>query len=655
MTNVEQAIYRAFQLFRTQVPLSGSEWANKHFYLVPESSGTEGRWQCYPYQVALLNWMTSDDIEEVNFMKSRRVGYTKCLLAAVACLIEQKHRNVVIWQPTDGDAKDFVTDEVDPMLRDVDAIGNILKCKPGMKSKFNTTEKKSFIGAILDIKGGKSARNYRRMTKDTVVYDEADAFDPDIDGEGNCFSLGDGRTDAAPFPKSIRGSTPKIKNVSIIESAVNDSDMIFWRYVKCPQCGELQRLEFARLIWEKDDPDSVVYTCVNGCVLHYRDYPDMDAAGRWQTLDGNYYDEARDAFFNADNERIKKPRSVGIRIWAAYSYLRPWSYIVDQWLKANRKAKTGDITSLKTVVNTLLGETFEESGEKINASSLTDRVEDYLLDGTIPNEVLVVCVGADVQGGMNPRVELEIVGYGLEDESWSLDYVVIPGDATEQSVWDHVDEQLQRRFVRQDGVELGISAAFIDSGYLANEVYKFTATRARRKVYATKGVNTGIICNKGTWQGEKKKRTRAVLRTVNVDDAKTIIFKRLQITEPGPGYCHFPSHYDDRHFVQLTNEEKREVHNKGVLVGYKWHKKGPNEQLDCRAYSMGALAFLNVNMPRQKLRLERMAEHIQGGVAAPRPKIELPKKESFVGEVLPKRNRVRRVVKKRGGGFVGRY
>ena len=606
-TEIKAAFTRAISPLRSRIPLSGSDWANQNFYLSPESSGTEGRWTCYPYQVAWLNWMTSDDIEEVNFQKSRRVGYTKCLMAAMGCMVEQKNRNVAIWHPTDGDAKDFVTDEIDTLLRDVPSLGRKLKCDVGAKSKHNTIEKKSFQGATLDVKGGKSARNFRRMTKDVAIYDETDGFDTDIDGEGNCFELGDGRLDQAPFPKSIRGSTPKTKGLSIIETAVANSDRVFWRFVPCPHCGEMQRLEFARLKWEGDDPSTTWYQCVGGCRIEYRSYSSMDEFGRWQTLDGYYYDEETDRFFDPDGEPIAKPRKIGVRIWAAYSYLRPWSYLVDRWLDATRNAKTGNITTLKTVINTLLGEAFEEKGASVDVASLDGRGECYLDEDRIPNDVLVITIGADVQGGVNSRVELEIVGHGLESETWSLDYVVIPGDPERIEVWDNVEQQIQRRFTRQDGVSIGVSCTFIDSGYLATEVYRFTGPRRKRNVFATKGVSTGTICNKGTWQGEKKNKSRAILRTVNVDDAKTIIFNRLRITEPGPGFCHFPSHYSEQHFIQLTNEEKLEKRKRGVLVGHEWRKKGPNEQLDCRAYALGALEYLNPNMPRMKLRLEKRA------------------------------------------------
>ena len=626
-TEIQAAFSRAVEPLRTRMPLRGAEWANQNFYLSPESSGTEGRWSCYPYQVAWLNWMTSDDIEEVNFQKSRRVGYTKCLMAAMGCLVEQKSRNVAIWHPTDGDAKDFVTDEIDTLLRDVESLGRKLKCDVGAKSKHNTIEKKSFHGATLDIKGGKSARNFRRMTKDVAIYDETDGFDLDIDGEGSCFELGDGRLDQAPFPKSIRGSTPKTKGLSIIETAVANSDRVFWRFVPCPHCGEMQRLEFSRMKWEDDDPSTVWYQCVGGCRIEYREYSAMDDLGQWQTLDGYYYDEEEDQFFDPEGDRIPKPRKIGVRIWAAYSYLRPWAYLIDRWLDASTNAKSGNITTLKTVINTLLGETFEEEGAGVDAASLDNRGEDYLDDGRIPNEVLVITVGADVQGGVNSRIELEIVGHGLEGETWSLDYVVIPGDAERKEVWDNVGEQLAKRFHRRDGVSLGISCTFIDSGHLATEVYRFTGPRRKRNVFATKGVNTGTICNKGTWQGDKKKKARAILRAVNVDDAKTIIFNRLRITEPGPGFCHFPSHYSDQHYKQLTNEEKIEKRKRGVLIGYEWRQKGPNEQLDCRAYSLGALEYLNPSMARMKLRLEKRAAALKGQLEQPQGDDEVEAKK----------------------------
>ena len=228
--------------------------------------------------------------------------------------------------------------------------------------------------------------------------------------------------------------------------------------------------------------------------------------------------------------------------------------------------------------------------------------------------MLCITFGADVQGGKNPRIELEILGHGLDGETWSLDYVVINGDAEQQAVWDHLDIETLRRFTRDDGVDLGISGGFVDSGYLPHMVYKFTGPRRKRNIYATKGVDTGLLCNKGSWQGDKR-TGRAILHTVNSSDAKTIIFKRLKLTEHGPGYCHFPAKYDDKHFKQLTNERKREKRKAGRLIGYEWVKKGPNEQLDCRVYNLGVFERLNPNLPKLKLALEKKAASLNVGVS----------------------------------------
>lgn len=610
--NIQPAITAGLQQFRVREPLTGAEWADRYFYLSPESSGIEGKWRTYPCQVGPINWMTDDDIEEINIMKCSRWGYTKCLMIAVGYAIEQRHRNVVIWQPTDGDAQGFVADEINPMLRDVPVLGNLLKCKVGSKSPYNTNEKKQFHGATLDIKGGKSARNFRRMTKDLAVYDELDGFDTDIENEGSPLKLGDVRIQTSSFPKSIRGTSPGVKGVSLIEPAVEAcGKMVFYRYLPCPQCGKMQRLEFANL--RTKDELAGQFTCLNGCAIEYSSYPKMDEAGRWQTIDGVYYDEKTDLFYGPDDEVIDRPKKIGVKIWAAYSYSKPWSWIAEEWRNAVELAKKGDKTALKTTVNTILGETWEEKGESVESKGMTERTEAYSPDA-LPAGVLLITLGADVQGGKNPRIEVEILGHGLEGETWSIDYVVIHGDPEQKAVWDHLDEQTLRKFTREDGVSLKIAGGMVDSGYLPSMVYAFTAPRRDRNIYATKGVNSGQICNAGTWQGDKKSG-RAILHTCNVDEAKELIFGRLKkVTEPGPGYCHFPDHYDDHYFQMLTNEEKRPKKRAGRLVGYEWVKKQGhvgNEPLDCRAYNLCALARLNPNLPRIKARLEAVAEQMR--------------------------------------------
>lgn len=608
MKQVYDAIARAGSVIRSPIPMLMSEWADNNFYLSAESSGIEGRWQCYPYQVAILNWMGSDDIRTLTWRKSARTGYTKCLLICFGYNATHRKRSQLIYQPTDSDAKDFVRDEIDPTLRDVAIVREQLRCDPETKSPYNTHEKKAFKGCILDIKGGKSGRNYRRMTKDLVMYDELDGFAKDIDGEGSPTSLGDKRTDASPFPKSLRGSTPREKETSQIEQSLREADMVFERYLPCPHCGVMQKLQWKNIVFEKNEPETAKYACdANGCVIDYSEYPDMDAGGQWQTANGDYYDEEQDLFFDSAGEIISPPRHIGVILWGAYSYNKTWSDGVYDFLTARKEQKKGDLTKLKSWTNLYLGESYEEKGERIE-QKWEDRLEDYDTRNAIPNGIVFINAGVDVQGGKNARIEGEIVGWGIGEESWSLDYFTIKGQPEQQHVWDHLEEKLTQIFTREDGVVLRIGGACIDSGYLADEVFKFTAPRRRRNIYASKGKaqSVGPIAGVPGWQGSKGK-IRALQIPINTGDAKEIIYTRLEdIDKPGPGYCHFPAHYDDTYFMGLTAEEKRTKYVKGVQRK-EWVviSKRRNEPLDCRVYATASLRHCNPRLPILAARLKK--------------------------------------------------
>jgi len=126
-----------------------------------------------------------------------------------------------------------------------------------------------------------------------------------------------------------------------------------------------------------------------------------------------------------------------------------------------------------------------------------------------------------------------------------------------------------------------------------------------------------------------------------VDDTKEIIFNRLKkITDPGPGYCHFPDHYPPDYFQQLTAEEKRTkwLHNRPVK--YWFLQKGKrNEALDCRVYSFAALRFIKVNFDKVKERLEKQVTKFN----------KTPEPPEARG--LPKRKQP----KPRRGGFATNY
>ncbi len=357
-------------LFRPE-PQTAVEWADANYYLPKESAYQEGRWETLPFQRAIMNAMGSDYIREVNVVKSARVGYSKMLLGVYAYFIEHKQRNTLIWLPTDGDAENFMKTHVEPTIRD---IPSLLALAPwyGKKHRDNTLTMKRFTnGRGFWCLGGKAAKNYREKSVDVAGYDELAAFDDDIEQEGSPTFLGDKRIEGSVWPKSIRGSTPKVRGTCQIERAASESPHFMRFHVACPHCGEEQYLKFGDketpfgLKWTPDDPSSVFYLCEhNACVIRQQELDFTDAryicekTGIW-TRDGILW-------FSSSGEEIEPPDSVTFHIWTAYSPFTTWVQIVKDWMKTK-----GDTGKRKTFVNTTLGETWEAKiGERPDAYHL---------------------------------------------------------------------------------------------------------------------------------------------------------------------------------------------------------------------------------------------------------------------------------------------
>ena len=120
---------------------------------------------------------------------------------------------------------------------------------------------------------------------------------------------------------------------------------------------------------------------------------------------------------------------IGFHISELYSPWVRWPELVRGFFKAKRSPET-----FKTWVNTSLGETWEEGGETVEADALLNRKEGWGDDA--PEEVVVVTAGVDVQGD---RLEVETKGWGVGEESWSLDYKTFFGDPAQGQVWQELD------------------------------------------------------------------------------------------------------------------------------------------------------------------------------------------------------------------------
>jgi terminase, large subunit len=600
---INRALSRGLRTLEKPLPLRLSEWAERNFYLSPESSYVQGKWENLPYQIGIMDCISNDDVRAVTLMKSARVGYTKMIVAAIGYFAEHKQRNQVVFQPVDQDAEDFTKDEIDPMLRDCVAVQRVFPYY-STKSKHNTLAKKVFLGSTLDIRGGKAGKNYRRLSKDVVYYDELSGFDHDIQNEGDPITLGDKRIEGATFPKSVRGSTPKKKGPPheggcLIEAEYEQADERFRFHVDCPHCGHTQSLKWGGedtplgFKWVNNDPTTVRYLCENtkscGALFSFEEYLAARDVGRWVSESGLWIDQ--DGLFRGpDGKEADAPRHVAFHLWTGVAGLVPWSQLVREFIAASK-----DRSKLKTFVNTTLGETWEEDeGERADDEQLYARREHY--PAPIPAGGLYLVAGIDTQ---DDRIEVQVDAYGVGEERWSIDYIRLLGDPGRSIIWDKLADLLGQQYLREDGALLGISLACQDKGgHYTDEVNRFSRRFGVRKhipVHGSKYRNKPVAL-----MPRKRDKNGCYGTEVGTDTAKTLLYQRYKIMEPGPGYVHWPvkgprpdsDPFDREYFKQVTAEELVKRYRAGVAE-FVWDaRKRRNEATDCSVYSLAAIRIL---------------------------------------------------------------
>ncbi len=589
--------------------LTAVEWADSHFYMSTESSYQEGRWETLPFQVAILNAMGNDRIKTVNFIKSARVGYTKLLMAATGYLCEHKKRNILLFQPTDSDAENFMKSHVESAIRDIPVW---LKLAPwlGRKHRDNTLSSKRFSnGKKLYVVGGAAARNYREKSVDTVMYDELAAFDPDVEKEGSPTFLGDKRFEGSVFPKSIRGSTPKIRGECQIEKAAQESNHDFYFYVPCPHCGEFQRLQWGGkdapfgIKWDAGKPETAYYLCEhNACVIKNQSLMDMQHRGEWRCHKSDYRTKNGLDFYDSNGNPLRTPDSVTFSVWTAYSPFTTWRTIVEDFYKAK-----DDIDKLKTFTNTTLGEAWEiERGEKLDWQDVGRRRENY--GAQLPEWVVYLTAGVDTQ---DDRYEGRVWGWGAGQESALIDRFILHGDPSSETLKTKVREKLQAHYQNAAGLKLPIGIICWDSGgHYTDDVYDMSKKIGVMRVIPIKGAN---VYGKPIANFPRKRNAKGVYLTeVGTDNAKELIMARLKIMpdqyQRVPGAVHLPANIDvcdDDELKQLTAERKVPRRESGKVV-YRWDAgKRRNEALDCYVY---ALAAINIAISRFGIDLEKLSK-----------------------------------------------
>lgn len=573
--------------------LNVSEWADKYRMLSTKSASEPGQWRTArtPYLKEIMDCLSPHNpVQRIVFMKGAQIGGTECGNNWIGYIIHQSPGPMMAVSPTVEMAKRNSKQRIDPLIEESPVLKHKVSA-PRSRDSGNTMLSKDFPGGVLVMTGANSAVGLRSMPARYLFMDEIDGYPKDIDGEGDPIVLAERRTATFNTKKKIfLVSTPTLKGISAIEREFSHSDQRYY-FVPCPFCGGFQSLKWQQI---KSIDGIAWYECEHCQQLipeHYK--TEMLEHGRWEAT-----------------AKSTDGLTAGFHLSSLYSPVGwlSWTECLKVYEKAQKNA-----TLMQSFQNTILGETYEQESEAPEWQRLYQAREDYPL-GTIPMGGLFLTAGVDIQKN---RIECEVVAWGRQKQSWSVDYYVLDGDTAKPEVWAKLAEIVNKDYPHESGITMPIRVMCVDSGYATQDVYNFVRqfnqavwggngarANAPRTVVAIKGQSRDTAMILSTSKADTKKKG---LKVWNVSGPviKTELYRWLRMERVGAessifGWCHFPA-YNEEYFKQLTAERMvvRMSHGYPKSV---WEKDPArrNEALDCRVYARAGAAIYGLDRLSEK-------------------------------------------------------
>jgi len=587
-------------ILRPPDKLTVTECAERYRQLSREASAEPGRFRCgrTPYLREIMDAFCDPAVEVVVWMKPAQVGGTTALENVALYFIVHDPMSMLLMQPSIEMAMAWAEDRLETMIRDTPRLGKVVA--PSRSRDAGSRKlKKRYAGGVITITGANSPRSLRSRSVPIVLMDERDAYPFSAGKEGDPGKLAWKRAQTFPYRKRGDISTPLIKGASPTEAEYEKSDQRRY-HVPCPHCEHPQVLRWEQLHWEKIPvaeateadrarpgmiehngklhlTETAAYTCEEcGVAIDEHEKPGMLAAGAWVA--------------RHPNRAIR-----GYHLNALYSPFdgARWAKLLEEWLNAQ-----GDPSLLQVFYNTVLAQTWEERGDRLDATTLAMRRELYAAE--VPAGVGVLTAAVDVQ---DDRLELLVVGWGRGEEAWIVAHHKIWGDPQGDSVWKRLDILRKKLWRHESGAMLRIQAMCVDTGAHTDRCYDWIKPRQGQGVWGVKGDrNRGkaLLIKPG-----KAKRRGIRLLIVGTHTAKTKLFGRLRLEPerdkdkrilPGkPGYIHIPLAQDDGagddFLMQFENEKLVTRKVSGQLVR-QYIQTGPNEAIDLMVYNTAALHTL---------------------------------------------------------------
>ena len=557
----------AFEALRPVERRPLSEYIESALCLPSGLSAVPGPIKLWSFQRGLADAMTDELIERVTVIKGARLGYSTLLAGVVAFYCKIDPASILCVLPTDDDSRNFVVTQIESVFATSPALQDAIPVtRTGPFGDFSTMKFRRFPGGSLRVVSARSPRNLRAHTARVLIVDEADAC-TDTE-EGSAILLAEKRTLSFGNRKIICGSSPTTTTGSYVAAAYENGDQRVFE-CPCPSCNTFHEIRWGDVRWPEGRPQEAAWCCPDCGVLHGEEYKHgMVEAGRWRAT----------APFNGH-------ASFRLSCLIAPHPPAAWPKLAEEFLVARRRPET-----LRVFVNTVLGETWnDDDNDGPQPHELQALAEPISLEN-IPEEVIYVASGADVQGD---RTELSTLGFTEADEWLVLDHRVIFGEPLRDEVWSDLADVLRERYPHPLGSTIGRDAVAIDAsdGNTTNRVLSFAAGHRHLRVIPVKGA----AGSRQPLTPTASKRSRALM-IMGVDPLKTRLFDRLA-RRSGIRFSHaLPLAY----YEQLTSERPVVRYSRGQP--HRIYERYPGklaEALDCFVMALAARSAIATSPARR--------------------------------------------------------
>jgi len=641
-----------------------SDWAEAHRIMTTDVSPFPGKftYERTPYMREVVDCLSPYHPSRViTVMKGSQIGFsTGVIEAGIGWIIAQNPGNILFLTGHSDLVEEAMNTKIDQMI---DSCGlrkmirpNVLRAK-NMRTG-DTNKSKEFPGGNL-IAG--SASNHKLLRQRSVRYgfiDDFDAAKKSSKESGSTTRMIEQRF-AAYFAKMklFYISTPELKNTSNIEPLYLQGDQRRY-FVPCPCCGEYIALYWEKdiegtggkekggITWKTNDHNeliegSVGYVCQNcGGFFDDSEKYEMNLAGEWRPT-----------------AKPTKSDQYSYHISSLYAPpgMYDWEHYVRQFMEANPPGVKPKEELVKTFVNLVLGETFEQQGESPKANDLQGNTRNYPI-GIVPEglsvkdgngKIVLLTCACDLNGTEHDaRLDYEIVAWSETGTTYSVRHgsigTFIPMEGSKRvkedrerwsydkshqlNVWGEVKRVLSDVYKTDTGRRMQIFISGIDCGYHSVYAYAFLDKAKDNyglNVFGLKGKDVEKYFKLGRdFPAFHVAKERSNLYLVEVNRIKDDLSEQMKLKwDRGDGiqpvgFMNFPTPseglYGFKNYFEHFESEHRVIETKeGSPIQARWVKKtsaSQNHSWDCRVYNM-ALRDILVDLTKKDLPKDEKAIH----------------------------------------------